>query len=150
MANFSLRHLNTDLTASGDLLGGIGNAFSDFASSDASRHSATIDEINRGFSMGMTRIDVMRSEQRAAQIEGAQKAGIGASGLATSGSALDVLRDTAQKASLDKSLAQFKGGVNTLDWNERYRADKAASSSSFLGGILDVGKGLLTAAAVLA
>ncbi len=137
------------LSAGKDLLGAAGDAIGDFASADASRHNATIDLINKGFSMGMTRIDAMRSEQRAMQIEGAQKAGFGAAGVAASGSALDVLRDTAQKASLDKALVQFKGGVSTLNWSERYRADKAAQQSSTIAGFLDIGKGLIAVGGLL-
>lgn len=137
------------LGAGGDLLGGIGDAMSSFAASSTYGNNAEIDKIQAGMATVMTRVNSQRQEDKAYQVAGGQTAAFGANGLNTSGSALDVLHQTARDASLDKSLVNYKGGVEALNWQLKYKSDKKAQSMSFLGGVLDVVKGVAMAGAVL-
>jgi hypothetical protein len=61
-----------------------------------------------------------------------------------------VLRQSARDASLDQQLIQYKGMIDYGNWQLKYKSDKAAESASTLGGVLDIVKGVATAAAVLA
>jgi hypothetical protein len=147
MADFSNNAIGS---AVGDLLGGAGDAISDFSRASAFGNNAEIDKIQAGMSTMMTRVDAARQEQRTYRIEGTQTAAASANGLNVSGSALDVLHETARQASLDKSLIEYKGGVNTQDWQLKRKSDLSAQHASTLSGVLDIAKGVVTAAAAVA
>jgi hypothetical protein len=150
VANFSLDQPGLDLSAAGDLLGGIGSAIGDFAKASQYGNSAETDKIMMGATLGQTRLRKVAQERAAYGLVGAQHAAIAQSGLAESGTALDVLRQSARDASLDQQLIQYKGMIDYGNWQLKYKSDKAAESASTLGGVLDIVKGVATAAAVLA
>ncbi len=76
---------------------------------------------------------------------GGQRADIAGSGLAASGSALDVIRSSAQQASADKSLLQMQGQINVnalnqqaANFDDQAAAAKKKASGGMFGSILKV------------
>lgn len=132
-----------DSGAAGDLLSGFssaGSALGSFAQAGAFGNNAEIDKINAGMYAAMANVDATRAERHGYQIAGAQRAGAGAAGLTLGGSVGEVIAQTARDASYDKALATYKDKTQALDWQLKYKSDKSAQSSSFLGGIFDTVK----------
>lgn len=66
---------------------------------------------------------------------GATRAAYGAAGLKTSGSALDVLGESAKLASLNKSQISIQGAIEQNDFLLKQQAAKSQETSSIIGGI---------------
>jgi hypothetical protein len=66
---------------------------------------------------------------------GATRTGYGGGNLATSGSAVDVLAESAQNASLNKSMIAIQGQLEENDFLIKQQAAKSQETSSLIGGI---------------
>jgi hypothetical protein len=126
-----------------DLLSGVSQLQAGNASAKASQGNAATARANAQLTANSTNLRVMQQQRKAYQVLGGQRADIAGAGLAASGSALDVIRSSAQQASTDKSLIQMQGqiDVNALNGQaQAYDAEAAAAkkkgSGGFFGSIL--------------
>jgi hypothetical protein len=90
------------------------------------------------FTDSATRIKEMQTMRQLLQATGAEQAGYAGSGLAMSGSAQDVLRDSAQQGALALGAIQFQGAETKLGFQEQatsysIMADAARSASKGAG-----------------
>lgn len=151
------------LSAAGGLLGGAtsflgGNAEAKGYKAAAKGYNAaaTSAQTNAVLSDASTRITLGQFARKTQQVLGGQRADIAQSGLKEAGSAYDVIRMSAQNASLDKALIQLKGNMDVNDWlaksagytgqAEQATAQAKSSKSSGIGGLLG---GVLKAASFL-
>lgn len=148
-------------------LGDIGSAISDFgsaaadltnaqgayASSGAYVDASQLSTTNQQISEAATAVQVQQQQRQLYQTIGSQRADVGGAGFAESGSALDLMRSSAQQGALAKSLMTEQGAITSTSYLEQSdlyagmaaaasdsgRADQsAASSSSFAGDVSTV------------
>lgn len=166
-------------TASGSLFGGlslnlstagvnsIASGISDFFTASADRSRAEGDRLEEAnydlaaafadknvvYTQWSTEIKEAQESRVIAQTESAQKSEVASAGMAESGSALDVMRDTAQQGALQKAVTQEQGLITQEGYQEQadsYRnmskaagvaasaADNAATGADITGAIKTV------------
>lgn len=134
-------------SAASDLFGGIGQ----FESAGGYKAAAGFAQENAGIAEQSARIQGMMAQRQITQTLGGQRADIAGAGLAASGSALDVVRDSAQQGSLAKQLIANQGAINVQGYEAEaanYNAMASAAKTAGKGGI--IGSLISTAAAVVA
>lgn len=117
------------------LFGAVGS----FASAKGYKAAAGYAAQNAEIAAQSTAIQETQAQRKIYQTIGGQKADVAGAGLAASGSALDVMRDSAQQGSLTKQLIQNQGAINIAGYQEEaanYNAMASASKASGTGGIL--------------
>lgn len=131
---------------------GLGGAVSDIFGAVGSAQAASgytkaagIARENEGIAEQSTRIQEMQAQRQIFQVLGGQKADVAGAGLSASGSALDVMRDSAQQGSLTKQLVASQGAITALGYEQEASsydsmasAAKTSSSGGFLGGLLKI------------
>lgn len=130
-----------------DLFGGIG----ELASAKGYTAAAGYATQNAEIEAQSAQIQQVQATRKIYQTEGGQRADIAGAGLNASGSALDVVRDTAQQGSLTKQLIANQGAINVAGYEEEasnYSAMATAAKASGTGSI--VGSVISAAAAVFA
>jgi hypothetical protein len=118
-----------------DLFGAVGS----FASAKGYSKAAGLASQNAEIAAQSTAIQETQAQRKIYQTIGGQKADVAGAGLAASGSALDVMRDSAQQGSLTKQLIANQGAINIAGYEEEaanYSAMASASKASGTGGIL--------------
>jgi hypothetical protein len=135
--------------AAGDLVSGFFSSQGDQAEGNAYGKAAKIDTQNEEIAKQAGQIQQTQEQRQAFQVEGATQAQVGGAGFAASGSSLDIMRSSAQQASLQKQLITAQTQINVNNYAEQAAANKgmeaaanAASSGSLLGGILGAGASL--------
>ncbi len=126
-----------------DLFGGIG----EFASAKGYKAAAGYATQNAEIAAQSAQIQETQAQRKIYQTLGGQKADIAGAGLANSGSALDIMRDSAQQGSLTKQLIANQGAINVAGYKEEasnYNAMASAAKSSGTGSIIG---GVISAAA---
>lgn len=128
--------------AAADIFGGIG---SEAAVSAYSKASA-LDQENAQITENSTAISIEQAKRQEMQTIGSETAQTAAAGFTLSGSAGDLLRSSAQQASLTNALTQNQGNITALGYTEKSQAEagqaaasKAQASGGFLGGLLKLG-----------
>jgi hypothetical protein len=126
-----------------DLFGGIG----EFESAKGYSAAAGFATQNAEIAAQSTQIQEVQAQRKIYQTLGGQQADIAGAGLAKSGNALDIMRDSAQQGSLTKQLIANQGAINVAGYEEEasnYSAMASAAKSSGTGSIIG---GVISAAA---
>lgn len=125
----------------GGLFGAAGDLFSGFAGMQGAQQSASMYQHAAGYAALDLKIKQAQVQRQALGIIGGQKSDIAASGLAGAGTALDLMRDTAQQAALTKQLTTVEGQAQIQALNDQAKAASQAGQNDLLGGVLGaVGK----------
>jgi len=138
--------------AVGGLIKGIFGKKSADASAKAFAQNATLSRENAGIVRAGTALDLERLSRAGAKAAGTISAGAGASGLKSSGSALDILRDSTTQNALDRQLRGMQGAIEARGYEQQavsYDAQaagaKAEGKASLFGGVLKGATSLLGA-----
>lgn len=103
------------LQSDADILKGIGAAYEGMSYSRA----GDLARLNADFTARSTAIQAAQSDRQVYMSLGSQRAGYGASGLAESGSAIDVLRGSAQQGALERSVLLQQGVITEEGYREQ-------------------------------
>ena len=87
---------------------------------------------NIGFTQQSTAIKEMAAERNIFQTMGAQEAGTAGAGFSASGSALDLLRSSAQQGALTKAVLGQQGLITEAGFAEQQRAYQAQANAARL------------------
>ena len=142
----------------------LGNAASALFSSQGNAAEANsytsagqLEEQNAQLTAASTRIQETQTARGVAQSLGTTQADVAAAGFTNSGSALDVLRSSAQQGSLQKSLINIQGAINENSYASQAGADfakaKAANEANTAGtvsAIASIGGALISGGTKLA
>lgn len=134
----------------GSIFGDLGGAVSDifgavgqFKSASGYQKAAQYATQNAQISEESTAIQEAMAQRKIYQTIGGQQADVAGAGLAASGSALDLLRSSAEQGSLTKQLVANQGAINVAgyqaeaaSYESMASAAKTAGSGGILGGIL--------------
>ncbi len=122
------------------------------ASAAAFAKNAQMSRENANIVRAGTALDMERLARAGAKAAGSISAGAGASGLKTSGSALDVLRESATQNALDRQLRGYQGALEARGYEQQAisqdaqaKGAKAEGKASLFGGILGGATSLLNA-----
>lgn len=134
----------------GDIFGGIGDfaqAAGDFAEAGAYRKAEKYAEQNAVISQEAGDIKLEQTGRAIYKTIGAQKAGYAGAGLASSGSAQSVLRDSVSQGALQKAIVNEQTAINVTGYKSQaaqfagmaFAADAAgvAAAATGVGSILD-------------
>lgn len=148
----------------GDLVSGVGGAVSDLFKSQGNsaqatdfQGAATLAEQNAQLSAASTRIQEAQTSRTVAQSLGTTQADIAGAGFTNSGSALDILKSSAQQGALAKSLVNIQGAINENSYAAQAgaytgeaKAAQEASTAGTVGAIASIGGALISGAGTLA
>jgi len=127
-----------------DVFGGIGALKAAGGYKTASKLAAQ----NAVIEAASTRVRQLQAQRQIYQVIGGQQADVAAAGFAKSGSALDLLRSSAEQGSLTKALVEQQGAINVAGYKAQaamYGAQASASKTSGIGGIISgVAKGIFS------
>lgn len=105
--------------ALGDIITGAGQAIQDLfgsegATAEANSYysAAALAQQNAALTSASTKIQETQTQRQIAMTEGTQQADVASAGFTESGSALDLLRSSAQQGALAKSLVNIQGAIN--------------------------------------
>ena len=97
---------------------------------------------NEAYSMASTRIQRYQNDRQVAQALGQQRAGVAAAGFSDSGSAMDLMRDSASQGALASGVLGMQGAITAEGYEEQAksfetmsRAGRATAAAEF--GIAD-------------
>lgn len=123
------------------LFGAVGS----FASAKGYDAAAGYASQNAEIAAQSTQIQETQAQRKVYQTIGGQKADVAGAGLNASGSALDVIRSSAEQGSLTKQLIANQGAINVsgyeaeaANYSAMASASKAAGTGGILGGLLKV------------
>jgi hypothetical protein len=124
-----------------DIFGAVGEAKSAKGYSQA----AGFAEQNAEIAEQNARIQGVMAQRQITQTLGSQSAEIGGAGFNASGSALDLMRDSASQGALTKQLISNQGAINVLgykaeaaNYSSMASAAKSSAAGSGLGGIVSL------------
>lgn len=129
-----------------DIFGGLGQ----FAAAKGYSAAASAASQNAEIAAQSARIQETMAERQITKTLGGQRSDVAGAGLNASGSALDVIRDSAQQGSLTKQLITNQGAINVLGYQAEaanYSAMASAAKTAGTGGIIG---GIVKAAAFFA
>ena len=119
-----------------DLFGGLG----DLAEAGEYEQAADLAKEEAQFTQIQTGVQVVQQQRQITQALGSETAGYASSGIAMSGTALDVLQSSAEQGALAKQMTQFKGEQQVYAYDEQAKsyeqmaeAAQNASTGSFIG-----------------
>ncbi len=138
-----------DFAGIGGGISSVFGAFGDLASAKGYKTAASYSDLNAALSKESTAIQQLQADRQLYKIMGGQQADIAGAGLATSGSAMDIIRSSAAQGALTKQLIGLQGAINTTGYQAEaasYRSMAKSAKSSSIGGLLK--GGLQIAAAV--
>lgn len=123
--------------AFGDIITAGGQALQDLfgsegATAEANSYStaAQLAEQNASLTAASTRIQETQLARKVFQTEGTQIADVASAGFTESGSALDLLRSSAQQGALAKSLTNIQGAINENSYAAQAGAYKGAAAAA--------------------
>lgn len=130
----------------GDLGGAVSSIFGgigEFASAKGYGQAADYARINAEIAQQTSDIQQTMTARKVYQTIGGQQADVAGAGLASSGSATDILRSSAEQGSLTKQLVAKQGAINVMgyqaeaaSYDAMASAAKAAGGGGILGGIM--------------
>jgi hypothetical protein len=136
-------------SAAGSAVSDIFGAIGSFASAKGYKAAAGASEQSAEIAAQSARIQGVMADRQITKTLGGQRADIAGAGLKASGSALDLVRDSAQQGSLTKQLIANQGAINVLGYQAEaanYNAMATAAKSSGTGGLIS---GVISAAAAV-
>ena len=104
------------------------------AAADAANANADIAEFQAGLTREQTTENVRRQSIIARKQIGSERANYGASGVQLSGSALDVLQESAANAEMDKLWIQYAGDMKAKGLEMTAEADRQAAAAAEKSG----------------
>lgn len=134
------------LSGLGDLVGGIFGFLGENDAASMYNKAAATAEQNVQIQKESTAVQENQTTIGVEKTLGAQQAAVGAAGFTGGGSAQELLRSSAQQASLAKSLVAQQGLIQENSFQQQADAAKAMAQSSSTGGIGDLLGGVLGAA----
>lgn len=157
-ASTSLQSFGTFISAISSLAQGVAGMQAADAQAKAYENQAKVKEAQATQALEKAQMEARLLRERGDRFKGTQRSLLGASGVAVnSGSALDLLADTAYGVESDVSMAKYNAqleawGFQTEAANLRGQASMAKSQGKYamLGGVLGAGSSLLTGAAMTA
>ncbi len=125
-------------------VGSIFGAIGDFAEAGDYSKAASLANQNAALALESGRIQQAQEARKVFQVTGQEAAATGASGFASGGSALDVLRSTVQQGGLQHQIIGLQAGIQAGSFQQQAaayqgqaKAAKAAGVGGIVGGILD-------------
>lgn len=141
----------------GAAIGGIGGAvdsifggLGQLKAASGYKKAAAFSDLSASISEQATQIQLLQAQRDIYRTLGGQQADVAGAGLAQSGSALDLLRDSTAQGALTKQLITAQGAITTAGYEaeaESYRSMAAAAKKAGKGGILG---GILKGVATIA
>lgn len=138
----------------GAALTAVGTGFSVFsalsqgaAASSSAKYNAALYERNAQIAQQNTAFQEDRQRRLAAQRAGANRAAIGASGITTEGSALDILESNAAQEELDALMIRWNGANAADGARANANLQRAQGDNARTGSYLQAGSALLLGAA---
>lgn len=119
--------------------GGIIGALGDFAEGSAYGKAAQYADINAGIAAEQGRIKEAQTQRQIFQVEGQQTAGYAGAGLAQTGTALDVMRNTVQQGALQKAIVAEQTNINVTGYEQQaaqFKGLQSASNAAGVGGLI--------------
>lgn len=110
---------------------------------DAARANARAAEEAARREKEATRLRLERLKDEGRRLRGEQVAQFAASGVGLSGSALDIMADTAAQLELDAKLIEAGGALNETFYRNQARQQREAGRAAFTGGLLTSAAGLM-------
>jgi len=138
------------LLAAGGLLGAVGSIQKGNAANQASQFNAGVMENNANFASQQGAENQRRIRRSNAQFQGTQTASIGASGLQLSGSALNVLSDSAIEGELMALDAKVSSENQAKGLRSQSSLERQRGKSARTAGFITAGSQILSAGAKLA
>lgn len=135
--------------AVGDLFGGIAGGLSDFEAAKGYEKAGRYSTQSADLTAASTRIQLAQKDREIFSVLGGQRSDIASSGALASGSALDIIRSSAQQASLSKQLIEHQGLITELGFSAQAEAYKAQAGAAKTAGVGSIVGGVLGAAASL-
>lgn len=150
--------------ALGDIISAGGQAFQDLfgsqgaaAEANSYKGAALLARQNAQLSSASTRIQDTQLARQIFQTEGTQVADVAGAGFTESGSALDLLRSSAQQGALAKSLTNIQGAINENSYAAQAGAYEGAAAAAgenananTIGAIASLGGAILNNTGALA
>jgi len=138
------------LLAAGGLLGAVGSIQKGNAANQSSQFNAGVMENNANFASQQGAENQRRIRRSNAQFQGTQTASIGASGLQLSGSALNVLSDSAIEGELMALDAKVSSENKAKGLKAQASLERQRGKSARRAGFITAGSQILSAGAKLA
>lgn len=130
----------------GDIGGAVSDLFSGYGQLQSAKgyaKAAGFAQQNAEIAKQSEAIQELQAQRKVYQTIGGQQADVAGAGLAASGSALDLLRDSAQQGALTVQLTKQQGAINVAgyeaeaaSYSSMASAAKAAGTGSILGGLV--------------
>lgn len=136
-------------SAAGSAVSDIFGAVGSFASAKGYKAAAGYAQENADIAAQSARIQGVMAQRQITKTLGGQRTDIAGAGLAASGSALDVVRDSAHQGALTKQLIANQGAINVQGYQAEassYDAMATAAKASGTGGLIN---GVISAAAAV-
>ncbi|MGP1395403.1 MAG: hypothetical protein ACTS3R_07815 [Inquilinaceae bacterium] len=131
------------LSIGGSLLGAFGKAKAARDERDAARENARVAEKEAERQRRRTALELERQRKTARRVVGRQRAEFAMAGVGATGSALDIIADSAAEAALDASLIEEGGRLAESYALAQARQDRDRGRAVFQGGLLSAGSHLL-------
>lgn len=149
--------LGGDIADLGDAVGSLFNAEGNAAEANSYTSAAQLEEQNAQLTAASTRIQETQQARTMAQSLGTTQADVASAGFTESGSALDILKSSAQQGSLAKSLINIQGAINENSYAAEAGADTAkakaaneANTAGTISAIASIGGALVSGGEQLA
>lgn len=118
------------ITAGGQAIQDLFGSHGATAQANSFTSAAQLAEQNADLSKASTRIQTVQQARQIFQAEGTQIADVAGAGFTESGSALDLLRSTAQQGALTQSLTAIQGAINENSYAAQAGAYRGAAAAS--------------------
>ncbi len=130
--------LGGEISGVGGAVSSLFSGIGEFEAAGGYKTAAKYAEENAQIAQQTSDIQQEMTRRRVYQSIGGTQAAEGGAGLATSGSATDILRSSAQQGALTKQLVQRQGAINVLGYQAEaasYQGMAAQATASGIGGI---------------
>lgn len=134
------------ISAAGDLFSGIFSGIGQFEAAAAYGNAARYADQSAKLTHTSTIIQEAQKQREIYGVLGGQRADIAAGGAMASGSALDIIRSSAQQASLSKQLIAHQGLITELGFKAQKSAYEAQQTAAEMAGYGDIVGGVIGAA----
>jgi hypothetical protein len=130
-----LSSLNPNLSQIGSAAGDLFSSIGDFASGKAYGQAAVLAGEGLNISEEGSRLAQQLQQRQAAMVTGTQGAQLAGAGLALHGTALGIVRSSAEQGSLASAQIGVQGAANALSFYAQQQADYAQESAANSAGI---------------
>lgn len=114
---------------------------------NAAKYNAAVAERNAVISRQQAAANEAAQRRDAFRAMGRIRAGYGAAGVATEGTPLDVLEDSAAEAELDALNIRYKGEIAAMGYESEAQLQKTRAKSALVTGVFNAGSALLSGGA---